>query len=854
MELRSNRSRSKSRTSIDKEVFEGGNHMGIGQTIIRTTRSTTIKTTTSSDTDNITNINHSLDSHSINPVKMKNEKSIRKSRYKTSDYSSEDGDNQVSSTYTNDQNSKNQFLENIRRSVSRSSGSHVSALDYYRAAGDYWNKCPKTDYTYSPHSKDRTEIAPGVVAMPNMSRRSLHSYNSDTEYMVTHKQTSTESLEQEEVDYSANSSYNSKLTSNFNSDNLIRARPRSLFSNNFEDKYVYSLSSRTSAVKRKSLLRRVISTFTSIFLTIFTWITSLCYYVYKKQNTMFIWMGKKMHQTTTRIMLWDTWLLLSSNSKRKLSSLLALCIIPLVLLGGWWLLSGLGPLLYGTYFNSSSAVLPSTPLIIAATEKDSNNVHNNYQIDEHDNIIQTSFSGSEITNVQARREEKLITMNEKVILEPPTANEIAAELTSEQLEEIANSIKYSFEYLYNTDTLITKILQNPPIQTIINNYNKLILEVDERRKQNEELLAEDTSQRQQLIINNLKEEINKVKLDLMQLEKSHNDEIVNIIAQLRSENAQSSAQLHYQLNRCCRHSLVNMESYIMKILKDLLGAPHYLSTQQDISNWLHATFIAKQDLDMHLANVTKHLKENYDSLIENSESVIMDKVLLKISAELNNRIEKVQKIQAQENVRELRIDSLTDEHIKKIVRDSIALYDADKTGLVDYALESAGGHILSTRCTESYQARTAVLSIFGIPLWYPTNTPRTVITPGMTPGECWAFQNFPGFLLVKLAAPIKIEAFSLEHISRMLAPNRKIDSAPKEFSVYGLRNETDKEPVLLGKYLYDWNEPPLQYFAAEVHGLIFDIIELRIHSNHGNPNYTCLYRFRVHGSLSAEPT
>lgn len=33
---------------------------------------------------------------------------------------------------------------------------------------------PKTDYTYSQASQYRYEIAPGVLAMPNMSRRSIH--------------------------------------------------------------------------------------------------------------------------------------------------------------------------------------------------------------------------------------------------------------------------------------------------------------------------------------------------------------------------------------------------------------------------------------------------------------------------------------------------------------------------------------------------------------------------------------------------------------------------------------------------------------------------------------------------------
>lgn len=39
---------------------------------------------------------------------------------------------------------------------------------------------PKTDYTYSRASQCRYEIAPGVLAMPNMSRRSIHSDCSST--------------------------------------------------------------------------------------------------------------------------------------------------------------------------------------------------------------------------------------------------------------------------------------------------------------------------------------------------------------------------------------------------------------------------------------------------------------------------------------------------------------------------------------------------------------------------------------------------------------------------------------------------------------------------------------------------
>lgn len=44
---------------------------------------------------------------------------------------------------------------------------------------------PKTDYTYSQKSQCRYEVAPGILAMPNMSRRSIHS-DSDSSNRLSH--------------------------------------------------------------------------------------------------------------------------------------------------------------------------------------------------------------------------------------------------------------------------------------------------------------------------------------------------------------------------------------------------------------------------------------------------------------------------------------------------------------------------------------------------------------------------------------------------------------------------------------------------------------------------------------------
>jgi hypothetical protein len=43
----------------------------------------------------------------------------------------------------------------------------------------------------------------------------------------------------------------------------------------------------------------------------------------------------------------------------------------------------------------------------------------------------------------------------------------------------------------------------------------------------------------------------------------------------------------------------------------------------------------------------------------------------------------------------------------------------------------SGGSVISTRCSETYQPRTAQLSLFGIPLWYAANSPRVAIQVGL---------------------------------------------------------------------------------------------------------------------------
>ncbi|KAI2597861.1 Sad1 and UNC84 domain containing 2, partial [Homo sapiens] len=154
--------------------------------------------------------------------------------------------------------------------------------------------------------------------------------------------------------------------------------------------------------------------------------------------------------------------------------------------------------------------------------------------------------------------------------------------------------------------------------------------------------------------------------------------------------------------------------------------------------------------------------------------------------------------------------------VHHIVKQALQRYSEDRIGLADYALESGGASVISTRCSETYETKTALLSLFGIPLWYHSQSPRVILQPDVHPGNCWAFQGPQGFAVVRLSARIRPTAVTLEHVPKALSPNSTISSAPKDFAIFGFDEDLQQEGTLLGKFTYDQDGEPIQTFHFQV--------------------------------------
>lgn len=79
----------------------------------------------------------------------------------------------------------------------------------------------------------------------------------------------------------------------------------------------------------------------------------------------------------------------------------------------------------------------------------------------------------------------------------------------------------------------------------------------------------------------------------------------------------------------------------------------------------------------------------------------------------------------------------------------------------------------------------------------------------------------------------------------------------QDFEVYGLDSEFGTEKLIVkGRFLQSTGSPAVQNFPVlerthRVSDQPYQVVRLKVLSNHGHPDYTCLYRFRVHGASHA---
>ncbi|CAG8548648.1 14457_t:CDS:2 [Dentiscutata erythropus] len=182
----------------------------------------------------------------------------------------------------------------------------------------------------------------------------------------------------------------------------------------------------------------------------------------------------------------------------------------------------------------------------------------------------------------------------------------------------------------------------------------------------------------------------------------------------------------------------------------------------------------------------------------------------------------------------------------------------------DYALYTGGARIiphLTTRDYEvwpskSYQVLWGLLTRKNV---IKSNKASTVITPSVNVGECWCFNGTEGQIAIRLSRSIFVTHITYHHIGRQVSID-PISSAPKDFELWGANKKKERKNEIeysddfvhfLGNYQYDISGRPAQIFnvpdSIAMNNKRVRSIMMKVHSNHENPQFTCLYRLQVHG-------
>uniref|UniRef100_A0A452SDV5 Sad1 and UNC84 domain containing 5 n=1 Tax=Ursus americanus TaxID=9643 RepID=A0A452SDV5_URSAM len=193
------------------------------------------------------------------------------------------------------------------------------------------------------------------------------------------------------------------------------------------------------------------------------------------------------------------------------------------------------------------------------------------------------------------------------------------------------------------------------------------------------------------------------------------------------------------------------------------------------------------------------------------------------------------------------MEAMSDE--QKMAQKIMKMIQGDFIEKPDFALKSIGASIDFEQTSATYNHDKARSYWNWIRLWNYAQPPDVILEPNMTPGNCWAFSGDRGQVTIRLAQKVYLSNLTLQHIPKTISLSGSLDTAPKDFVIYGMEG-SPREEVFLGAFQFQ-PENIIQMFQLQNQPVrAFGAVKVKISSNWGNPRFTCLYRVRVHGSVT----
>ncbi|XP_072705542.1 SUN domain-containing protein 3-like [Ciconia boyciana] len=234
-----------------------------------------------------------------------------------------------------------------------------------------------------------------------------------------------------------------------------------------------------------------------------------------------------------------------------------------------------------------------------------------------------------------------------------------------------------------------------------------------------------------------------------------------------------------------------------------------------------------------------------------SETLTLQEQLRKLQEELYHlrwSVKDVAERALQEALKQAKLPGFTGWAVQEIINHVLEKLEENRVPMPDYALKSSGAAVIHSRTSPSFKNTKGKVLLFSLPVLDYVRSPELILEPENHPGNCWPFPGSQGHVFIKLSVTIIPRAVTMDHVSGTTFHGDSISRAPKDFAVYGLKEEHEEQGTFLGQFTFQAVLNPSQTFQLknELSGFV-NYIRLQVLSNWGHPDYTCLYRVRVHG-------
>lgn len=197
-------------------------------------------------------------------------------------------------------------------------------------------------------------------------------------------------------------------------------------------------------------------------------------------------------------------------------------------------------------------------------------------------------------------------------------------------------------------------------------------------------------------------ESHDIRVSLTQVQNEQTD-LLERLTQHQNDNNERFERLLLEID--AKLSTLNekqfaaIDEHIRLVLLEIIGykgADGRTLQNIDITNWIRNVFVAKDLLEERLNALNEKFDNRLKEEINRSSALLIKDISEKIKRDVVVLIEKNKEKVIIESADRSNI-ALDEARIRAIVKEALTVYDADKTGMVDYALESSGGEVLSTR-------------------------------------------------------------------------------------------------------------------------------------------------------------